>query len=158
MILRKKTEQVTFLHVFHHVSMFNIWWFSMTLIPGGQSWFSSSVNSLIHVFMYSYYLLNQFPSMRRHLWWKRYITQLQLVQFVVILFHTANTHWSGCDFPIWGTIMLVTYMFIMLTLFGNFYIQAYIKGRRRQPTEKSKYRSGDHLRESIDINQNHKND
>jgi len=26
MVLRKKTEQVTFLHVFHHSTMFPIWW------------------------------------------------------------------------------------------------------------------------------------
>ena len=39
MILRKKDAQVTFLHVFHHATMLNIWWWVPTFIPGGQSKF-----------------------------------------------------------------------------------------------------------------------
>ena len=35
MVLRKKDRQITFLHVFHHASMLNIWWFVMMYIPGG---------------------------------------------------------------------------------------------------------------------------
>lgn len=35
MILRKKTRQVSFLHVFHHATMLNIWWWVMMFIPGG---------------------------------------------------------------------------------------------------------------------------
>lgn len=36
MILRKKQNQVTFLHTFHHVSVLNIWWAVVLFIPGGQ--------------------------------------------------------------------------------------------------------------------------
>ena len=35
MVLRKKSSQITFLHVFHHATMLNIWWWVMTFIPGG---------------------------------------------------------------------------------------------------------------------------
>ena len=35
MVLRKKSTQITFLHVFHHATMLNIWWWVMTFIPGG---------------------------------------------------------------------------------------------------------------------------
>jgi hypothetical protein len=35
MVLRKKNRQVTFLHVFHHSAMLNIWWFVESFIPGG---------------------------------------------------------------------------------------------------------------------------
>lgn len=35
MVLRKKWNQITFLHVFHHATMLNIWWWVMTFIPGG---------------------------------------------------------------------------------------------------------------------------
>lgn len=129
MVLRKKDSQITFLHVFHHVSMLNIWWFSVKLIPGGQSWFATSSNSLVHVVMYAYYLLNMFPPLRKHLWWKRYLTQLQLTQFVLILINTSYIHLSGCDFPTWSTKMLISYMVVMLTLFGNFYVHAYFKSK-----------------------------
>ena len=36
MIVRKKNAQVTFLHVFHHASMLNIWWWTIMFIPGGM--------------------------------------------------------------------------------------------------------------------------
>jgi len=126
MVLRKKDSQITFLHVFHHASMLNIWWFTIILIPGGQGWLASSLNSFVHVIMYSYYLFNLFPSLRPYLWWKKYITQLQLTQFVIILVHTCNTYISGCDFPVWSVFMLAAYMFIMIFLFGNFYIKSYL--------------------------------
>lgn len=125
MVLRKKQNQITFLHVFHHASMVNIWWFSVKLIPGGQSWFSTSCNSFVHIVMYAYYLLNMFPSLRKHLWWKRYLTQFQVFQFALILVNTAYIYLSGCHFPVWSTRMLIGYMVVMLILFGNFYVKSY---------------------------------
>ena len=38
------------------------------------------INSFIHIVMYTYYGLSVFPSLRKYLWWKRYLTQLQLVR------------------------------------------------------------------------------
>lgn len=139
MVLRKKESQITFLHVFHHSSMLNIWWFCILLIPGGQSWLASSLNSLVHIFMYSYYLLNMFPSLRKYLWWKRYLTQMQLTQFVIILVHTVNTYTSGCDFPFWSICMLSSYMFMMLALFGNFYIQSYLSKSKTKPVKSAQF-------------------
>jgi len=39
----------------------------------------AAVNSSVHVLMYSYYFLATFPSMRPYLWWKKYMTMIQLV-------------------------------------------------------------------------------
>ncbi|KFV13532.1 Elongation of very long chain fatty acids protein 2, partial [Pterocles gutturalis] len=36
-VLRKKSSQITFLHVYHHATMFNIWWCVLNWIPCGQS-------------------------------------------------------------------------------------------------------------------------
>ena len=36
-VLRKKRNQITFLHVYHHATMFNIWWCVLNWIPCGQS-------------------------------------------------------------------------------------------------------------------------
>ena len=42
--------------------------------------FSTMLNSGIHVIMYTYYLLSAFgPAVRKYLWWKKYLTMLQLV-------------------------------------------------------------------------------
>ena len=35
-ILRKKTKQVTFLHVYHHTTMPTLWWIGVKWVPGGQ--------------------------------------------------------------------------------------------------------------------------
>lgn len=35
-ILRKNNHQITFLHIYHHASMLNIWWFVMNWIPCGH--------------------------------------------------------------------------------------------------------------------------
>lgn len=43
------------------------------------AYFGATLNSFIHVLMYSYYGLSAVPAMRPYLWWKKYITQGQLV-------------------------------------------------------------------------------
>ena len=45
MILRKKDNQVTFLHVYHHVLILNTWWWVMKFIPGGVGEYQSLVFS-----------------------------------------------------------------------------------------------------------------
>lgn len=44
------------------------------------AFFGAQMNSFIHVIMYSYYGLTAFgPWIQKYLWWKRYLTMLQLV-------------------------------------------------------------------------------
>lgn len=41
------------------------------------------LNALVHTIMYSYYFLSTLgPEVQKYLWWKRYITKLQMVSFV----------------------------------------------------------------------------
>lgn len=35
-ILRKNNHQITVLHVYHHATMLNIWWFVMNWVPCGH--------------------------------------------------------------------------------------------------------------------------
>lgn len=99
-ILRKKNQQLTFLHVYHHSTMFSLWWIGIKWVPSGSSmccnwmtWWKrylidiyviaflpAMVNSAIHVLMYSYYGLSVLgPTVAKYLWWKKYLTILQLV-------------------------------------------------------------------------------
>lgn len=57
-----------------------------------SAYFGATCNSFVHVVMYAYYGLSAIgPQMRPYLWWKRYITKLQLVRsFVEILC------WQNC--------------------------------------------------------------
>lgn len=85
------------------------------------------VNSFIHVLMYSYYGLAALgPSVAKYLWWKKYLTILQLIQFTTALILGINGIRSGCDFPLWMQYALVIYMISFIVLFGNFYAKAYI--------------------------------
>uniref|UniRef100_A0A8D0H9Z6 Elongation of very long chain fatty acids protein 2 n=1 Tax=Sphenodon punctatus TaxID=8508 RepID=A0A8D0H9Z6_SPHPU len=126
-VLRKKNSQITFLHVYHHATMFNIWWCVMNWIPCGQSFFGPTLNSFIHVLMYSYYGLSVVPSMRKYLWWKKYLTQAQLIQFLLTITHTLSAVVKPCGFPFGCLIFQSSYMTTLVILFINFYIKTYRK-------------------------------
>jgi elongation of very long chain fatty acids protein 4 len=137
-VLRKKNEQVTFLHVYHHATMFPIWWIGVKWVPGGQSLFGAMINSSVHVIIYSYYALSALgPEFQKFLWWKRYLTKIQLTQFCFGIFHAAQSLYFGCDFPSWMQWALIFYAFTILLLFLNFYFHAYILPLNKQ-TKKSK--------------------
>lgn len=126
-ILRKNNHQITVLHVYHHASMLNIWWFVMNWVPCGHSYFGATLNSFIHVLMYSYYGLSSVPSMRPYLWWKKYITQGQLLQFVLTIIQTSCGVIWPCSFPLGWLYFQIGYMISLIALFTNFYIQTYNK-------------------------------
>lgn len=127
-IARKKNNQVSFLHVYHHASMFPIWWIGVKWVAGGQSFFGAMINSGIHVIMYSYYGISALgPEFQKYLWWKRYLTRLQLVQFIAGMLHAGQSLVVGCSYPIWMQWALIVYGSSILGLFLNFYFHAYIK-------------------------------
>ena len=79
-VLRKKNKQVSFLHVYHHSIMPFTWWFGVKFAAGGQGTFHAMLNCCVHVIMYSYYALAALgPAYQKYLWWKKYMTSIQLV-------------------------------------------------------------------------------
>ncbi|XP_033016668.1 LOW QUALITY PROTEIN: elongation of very long chain fatty acids protein 2-like [Lacerta agilis] len=136
-VLRKKNSQITFLHVYHHATMFNIWWCVMNWIPCGQSFFGPTLNSFIHVLMYSYYGLSVIPSMRKYLRWKKYLTQAQLIQFLLTVTHTLSAVVKPCGFPFGCLIFQSSYIATLVILFVNFYVQTYRKRPSRTNTKEA---------------------
>ncbi|XP_077034544.1 very long chain fatty acid elongase 4-like isoform X1 [Agelaius phoeniceus] len=135
LILRKKQEQVTFLHVYHHGSMLFNWWSGVKYVPGGQAFFVGMLNSFVHIFMYGYYALASLgPQMRQHLWWKRYLTILQLCQFVAIAAHSSYNLFTECPFPDGFNTAVLLYVLSLLALFLRFYYQTYVRGKREKLT------------------------
>ncbi|KAK4298474.1 hypothetical protein Pmani_029185 [Petrolisthes manimaculis] len=125
-IVRKKTNQLTFLHIYHHSTMFFLWWIGVKWVAGGSSFLAAMMNSYVHVIMYSYYGLSAFgPSVQKYLWWKKHITCIQLVQFSSAGVLGVRAIVVGCDFPLWMQYALVVYMSSFILLFGQFYVQAY---------------------------------
>lgn len=130
-ILRKKNNQLSFLHVYHHATMIFNWWAGIKYVAGGQSFFIGLVNSFVHVVMYSYYALAAIgPHMQKYLWWKRYLTSLQLVQFMLFLLHTGYNLFSDCDFPDGMNLLVFGYCITLIILFSNFYVQSYLKKKK----------------------------
>uniref|UniRef100_A0A8C2RVE0 Elongation of very long chain fatty acids protein 4 n=1 Tax=Capra hircus TaxID=9925 RepID=A0A8C2RVE0_CAPHI len=133
-ILRKKNNQVSFLHVYHHCTMFTLWWIGIKWVAGGQAFFGAQMNSFIHVIMYSYYGLAAFgPWIQKYLWWKRYLTMLQLVQFHVTIGHTALSLYTDCPFPKWMHWALIAYAISFIFLFLNFYVRTYKEPKKAKP-------------------------
>ncbi|XP_046960627.1 elongation of very long chain fatty acids protein AAEL008004-like [Vanessa cardui] len=79
-VLRKSNRQITSLHLHHHILMTIAAWFGATYQPGGQAILIGYLNAFVHTIMYTYYLISGFgDKYKKHLWWKRHVTELQLV-------------------------------------------------------------------------------
>lgn len=136
--LRKKSSQITFLHVFHHFSMVCNAWAGVKFVAGGQTFFLAMLNSFVHVIMYSYYGFSAMgPSVQKYLWWKKYLTQLQLLQFLVIMVHSIVNVSSSCSYPKGFSWAFVIYGVFITALFTNFYIQSYRLKTKKKPTKTS---------------------
>ncbi|XP_042283429.1 ELOVL fatty acid elongase 8a [Thunnus albacares] len=134
-ILRKKNSQLTFLHVYHHATMIFNWWAGVKYVAGGQSFLIGLINSLVHVVMYLYYGLAALgPSVTKYLWWKRYLTSLQLLQFLIVTIHTTYNLFADCDFPDSMNMVVVGYSLSLIALFSNFYYHSYLAKKKTKKT------------------------
>uniref|UniRef100_A0A6J0VER6 Elongation of very long chain fatty acids protein n=1 Tax=Pogona vitticeps TaxID=103695 RepID=A0A6J0VER6_9SAUR len=132
-ILRKKNDQVTFLHVYHHGTMLFNWWAGVKYVPGGQAFFIGMVNSFVHIFVYLYYgLASLGPKVQSYLWWKRYLTLLQLFQFMAIAVHSSYNLFSECQFPDGFNLAVFIYILSLIVLFLNFYYRTYIRKKQKK--------------------------
>ncbi|KAL4709383.1 hypothetical protein ACJJTC_013672 [Scirpophaga incertulas] len=150
--LRKKQDQITFLHVYHHFGMVAVAWgivkwvtrtltrpeFIMCKIPtylippastGGHCTFLVTANSFVHIIMYMYYLLTIWDkSYKRSVWWKRHVTEIQIAQFSILFIHFLVLVMArDCGFPRQPAYILIPQNIFMVILFSDFYYRTYIK-------------------------------
>eukprot|EP00656_Telonema_subtile_P019105 TRINITY_DN2038_c0_g1_i1.p1 TRINITY_DN2038_c0_g1~~TRINITY_DN2038_c0_g1_i1.p1 ORF type:complete len:505 (-),score=164.95 TRINITY_DN2038_c0_g1_i1:142-1656(-) len=132
MVMNKKNEQLSFLHIYHHVLL--MWsWYAVCKYggSGGMAWFSAMCNSLIHVLMYSYYLL---AAMKIDCPWKKALTKAQMLQFCACMSTSLYSIYSGI-YPFYLCLLNVWVMVNMLVLFGNFYRKRYAKTKHTKPAD-----------------------
>lgn len=79
LMLRKKKNQLSFLHVYHHSTMFMFSWICIKYVPGGSAFVPIIVNSIVHVFMYIYYTLAAIR-FKKVFKYKKFVTIMQLVK------------------------------------------------------------------------------
>lgn len=133
-ILRKKYSQVTPLHVIHHSIMPICTYLSLKFTPIGRTSIIGTLNSLVHCVMYTYYLLSSMPEFSKNLWWKKYLTILQIFQFVIFFVHAIQGLFMiNCpNFPVTISIMeLLNSLFFMKT-FTDFFIRTYKLQKSKQ--------------------------
>ncbi|GFR75529.1 elongation of very long chain fatty acids protein [Elysia marginata] len=125
-ILRKKNKQITFLHVYHHATMTVFTWLGVKFLPGSSNIVYPLFNSFIHAVMYTYYGLSACgPSMAKYLWWKKYLTKMQISQFLIFLAQGFINYYFDCPLPKVFVYAVYLYTFTILLLFINFYVKAY---------------------------------
>ena len=124
MILRHKRRQISFLHVFHHssITMLADWACFVSPVPSVAP--ILAMNSIVHVFMYGYYCLTALYPLHDFEWKKR-ITQMQIIQFLVGLIHCCYGYMYH-GFCVYSLL----YGFSILMLFVHFYYHAFIKKRK----------------------------
>lgn len=132
-LAKGNAHQISVLHVYHHASIAIFWWMIAHRAPGGDSYFSAALNSFVHILMYSYYFLASViksPRLRSsYLWWGKYLTQLQMLQFVINFFQAVYCYLLS-PYPSYLSGLLVIYMLSLLVLFANFYRRKHLSHKR----------------------------
>jgi len=123
-VLRKKDKQVSFLHVYHHVSTFLLCWTGVKFVGGGMASFPVMPNCLVHIVMYTYYLMsqNKNSTVQKVLSAiKPYITIMQMVQFCIIIAHAMQVFDPSCKVPTFLAYVYIPNVFLIFYLFYDFY-------------------------------------
>ncbi|GJQ85718.1 hypothetical protein Trydic_g13407 [Trypoxylus dichotomus] len=131
-VLKKNHRQISFLHVYHHLMMVIFMWIATTFVPGGTGIYLGYINCLVHMVMYTYYLLCVIFGTSKVRWLKKQVTRLQIAQFCcnVVIF-TFPILQPTCGYPKWTCYMAIIQNIYMLYAFGDFYYKTYVKPEKK---------------------------
>eukprot|EP01102_Stenamoeba_stenopodia_P007747 TRINITY_DN2182_c0_g1_i1.p1 TRINITY_DN2182_c0_g1~~TRINITY_DN2182_c0_g1_i1.p1 ORF type:complete len:333 (-),score=44.23 TRINITY_DN2182_c0_g1_i1:23-1021(-) len=121
-VLGRKWEQLSFLHIYHHISIFLVYWMNINVGYDGDIYLTIILNSFVHLVMYYYYLLT---SLGIRPWWKMYVTVLQMVQFIIMNIQAIYILVMGCPYPRNVTILYLVYIQSLFWLFASFFARSY---------------------------------
>ena len=123
-IIRRKWRQLSFLHVYHHSSIYLIYWLNLRAGYDGDIYYTVVANSLIHLIMYGYYFLRTF-NVPVPMFIKALVTNMQMIQFVTMIGQASYLMAFGCDYPINLVRLYFVYILSMFALFTNFAKKTY---------------------------------
>jgi len=134
-ILIARHKPITFLHCFHHFITAFLCWVGLYSRMSPQ-WIVIALNGSIHVFMYYYFLAG---TLGFDVWWKKYLTSAQIVQFCLDLIGIGTWwyYYLGLKRQCAGNPAALLFAnFVLgsfLLLFVNFYRKTYSqKGGEKQ--------------------------
>ncbi|EDW61476.2 very long chain fatty acid elongase F isoform X2 [Drosophila virilis] len=135
-VLRKSYKQITMLHVYHHMMMvYTFYWTVRFYGVGGQYNTMALCNSFVHTVMYFYYFISAMgPGLKSSLWWKKYITRIQIVQFIIFFMQAALVLLfnPSCQFPIFMQYQQLFQATVMIVMFSQFYYNTYLSPRHQK--------------------------
>jgi len=137
-VLGKKWKQLSFLHVYHHTTIFLFYWLNANVFYDGDIYLTIVLNGFIHTVMYTYYFICMHTKDKKTgksipIWWKPYLTLMQLIQFVTMMSQGTYVLVTGC-----GSVskpIAATYVFYILSLFFlfmHFFIQSYMTPKKKK--------------------------
>jgi elongation of very long chain fatty acids protein 4 len=131
-VIRRKWRQLSFLHLYHHFSIFLVYWLNTSAGYDGDIYYTIVVNSFIHFVMYSYYEATTFNiTVPRPL--KKMVTSMQRFQFVTMNIQAIYILVMGCSYPTRITWFYLLYIISLFALFTQFSTQEYREERPRSP-------------------------
>ncbi|XP_016969646.1 elongation of very long chain fatty acids protein AAEL008004 [Drosophila rhopaloa] len=134
-VLRKKQNQVSKLHIFHHISTLTLVYMLINFNENGDSaYFCVFLNSIVHVIMYSYYFVAAVADKSVLVALtpvKKSITVIQMTQFSLILAQVLCQA-VLCGLPLIVLVYFTTVIAGMFYGFYNFYNSAYQVAKRRK--------------------------
>ncbi|XP_018396097.1 PREDICTED: elongation of very long chain fatty acids protein AAEL008004-like [Cyphomyrmex costatus] len=133
-VLRKKQNQVSGLHVYHHISNVIFIWYYLTYILDERATFISLLNCFVHVIMYIYYFIAAWsPKLQQMISpIKPFITKLQMVQFIVMIIVLLQFLSPNCVVPRGSVPIFIGNLFLFLYLFYNFHKENYTKSPKQK--------------------------
>lgn len=141
MVLRKRFDMISNLHVIHHSSVPISVWMGIKFSPVGVNAWFPLLNSFVHTIMYAYYGLsavqdNLEPGIARRLRvFKPWVTRVQIFQFCLAIVHVAAAALqTNCKthFPQSFFILNLGNATLFLGLFFNFYRKCYRSGKKER--------------------------
>jgi len=142
-VLSLKRSQFTFLHCFHHFTIYLVYWLNANVNFDGDIYFTVLANGFIHTIMYSYYWISMhIPKVqdaktkrwKYGIWWKKYLTTMQLVQFLLMIGQAVwLLYGAQCTgSPPRVTQLYLGYIILMFAMFMAFYRRSYSKKKRKR--------------------------
>ncbi|KAL0132104.1 hypothetical protein PUN28_000105 [Cardiocondyla obscurior] len=130
-VLRKKNNQVSALHLYHHVSTLLLTWLGVRYYAVTAMTVVTIINSFIHAIMYMYYFLAACgPDIQKAvLPMKPWITKSQMIQFVILILYASQQFViPNCTVVSnWVVLLFVVNVVINFFMFRNFYKKTYTK-------------------------------
>lgn len=161
LVLSKKYENITKLHVVHHAVVPVFAW--TVLRSETRSYLSLFIfiNSCVHILMYTYYGLALFgPKFQKFLWWKKYLTAIQILQFLFVNFYMLFMWSIGCGSAKVTLVFALSLSILFLVMFINFYRTSYSSKGKNSKNPHAEYisngnsngvRNGVHIENSVKV-------